>query len=340
MRRLETIIVVLALGFYVWFLSHFGTREVFAYVRLAGWGLVLTISLETFARLANTLGWMVTIGPYRALPFSQLFFARIAGEAVDYVTPSAQLGGQFVMAMMVRRSLDMGLALGTVVAAALCEMVGQIAFITLALLMSIQLIPRSSHFFWALLGGFILALALIAGFLYVQRKQPFSYLVSAAAKVPGIDAEEYEASAAEADQFLLDLYAHQHERLFLSSLCYLFAWSLGPLEIYILLRLLHQTASLQIALLVEAAGLLLERATFLIPAKLVSQEVGKALILALLGYPVGVGFAIGFLRRIKEMVWVLFGLLSLMIHRITVGTDTGAGRTDKIVALGMSGGSQ
>ena len=34
------------------------------------------------------------------------------------------------------------------------------------------------------------------------------------------------------------------------------------------------------------------------------------------------------------MVWVLFGLLSLMIHRMTVGTDTGAGRTDKIAALG------
>ena len=35
----------------------------------------------------------------------------------------------------------------------------------------------------------------------------------------------------------------------------------------------------------------------------------------MLGYPPGIGFAVGFLRRIKEMVWVLFGLLALMIHR-------------------------
>ena len=76
------------------------------------------------------------------------------------------------------------------------------------------------------------------------------------------------------------------------------------------MRLLHQPASLQIVLLVEALGLLIERATFLIPAKLVSQEGGKALILAMLGYPPGIGFVVGFLRRIKEMVWVLFGLLS------------------------------
>jgi hypothetical protein len=44
----------------------------------------------------------------------------------------------------------------------------------------------------------------------------------------------------------------------------------------------------------------------------------------MLGYPVGIGFAIGVLRRIKEMIWVLLGLLSLMIHRMVVQTGKGA----------------
>lgn len=324
MRRLETIIVILSLAFYVWFLSHFGTRQVIGYVRMAGWGLLLTISLEAFARAANTLGWWVTIGHYGPnLRFWELFSARIAGEAVDYVTPSAQLGGQFVMALMVRRKLEMAAGLSTVIVAALCEMVGQIVFITLALLLSIQLVPMAGDFFWAIIGGFVLAVALIAGFFYVQRKQPFSYLIRFAGKLPGIDAREYSASAAEADQILIDFYSHHQGRLIASTLLYLFAWSLGPVEIYILLLLLHQHATWQVALLVEAVGLLIERATFLIPAKLVSQEGGKALILALLGYPAGVGFAVGFLRRIREVVWVLFGLVCLMVHRITVGTESG-----------------
>jgi hypothetical protein len=54
----------------------------------------------------------------------------------------------------------------------------------------------------------------------------------------------------------------------------------------------------------------------MIPAKLVSQEGGKALILAMLGYPADVGFAIGLLRRVKEMVWVLLGLTTLAAHRL------------------------
>src|SRR5512143_4010718 len=101
MRRLETLILLLALGFYVWFLHRFGLATVIAYVRLAGWGLAATIALESISRIANTMGWRVMIVdcPPR-LSLGELLVARVSGEAIDYVTPSAQLGGQLVMAVM------------------------------------------------------------------------------------------------------------------------------------------------------------------------------------------------------------------------------------------------
>ena len=334
MRRLETIIVVLALAFYVWFLSHFGTRQVLGYVRLAGWGLLLTISLEAVARVANTLGWWVTIGNYaKDLRFRRLFAARIAGEAIDYVTPSAQIGGQFVMAMMVRPNLEMAPGLATVFVASLCEMIGQIGFMALAILATIRLVPLAAKFYWEIVGGFALALAFIGVFFFLQRNNPFSFLLRTASKFPGIDIDEYQDSAAEADTILHDFYSHHRIRLAASCLCYLVAWAMGAVEICILLRLLHQPASFEMALLVEALGQLIERVTFMIPGKLVSQEGGKALILAAFGYPAGVGFAIGFLRRIKEMVWVLIGLLSLMIHRMTVARASDDSRKDRVIAM-------
>jgi len=122
---------------------------------------------------------------------------------------------------------------------------------------------------------------------------------------------------------LVEFYLYHRWRVLLSAIWYLVAWSMGPLEIYILMRALGQHVSLEIALMVDAIGLLIERVTFLIPAKLVSQEGGKALILGMLGYPPGVGFAVGFLRRIKEMAWVLLGLASLMEHRLREGRRSG-----------------
>ena len=61
MRRLESLTIVLALGFYVWFLKHFGFKQLMDYVWAARWGLLLTISLESVARVANTIGWRATI---------------------------------------------------------------------------------------------------------------------------------------------------------------------------------------------------------------------------------------------------------------------------------------
>ena len=61
MRRIETLIILLALAFYAWFLRRFGWNDVLHYVCVAGWGLMLTVALEALARIANTLGWRVTI---------------------------------------------------------------------------------------------------------------------------------------------------------------------------------------------------------------------------------------------------------------------------------------
>jgi hypothetical protein len=321
MRRVETFFIVVAIAFYAWFLTHFGAREVLGYVRMVGWGLGVTIALESVARIINTIGWRATIEDYPPnLKFIELFTARIGGEAIDYVTPSAQLGGQFVMALTLRDKLRMPIGLATVAVAALAEAIGQIVFVSIALVISLRLIPIAAQLYWSIIGGFALAVALAGGFFFVQMKRPFSHLWRAAAKldIARVNIEDIKESADEADEVLLDFYARHRMRLLLACLCYVVAWSLGPIEIYILLKLLHQTATIQVALLVEGIGLLIERATFLIPAKLVSQEGGKALILAMLGYPAGSGFAIGILRRIKEMVWVLLGLLGLMIHRILV----------------------
>ena len=230
MRRFETLILLLALSFYVWFLRRFGLAEVVSYIRIAGWGLGLTIALESISRIANTLGWRVTIKDYpRDLRFGELFVARISGEAVDYVTPSAQLGGQFVMAVMVRRKLAMALGLATVIVASLAEAIGQIGFISAALLTALPFEARLHHLFWPMMGGLAIAIGLAAGFFVLQMKHPFSMLWKAAAtlNLGHLADPEVKAAAAEADALLLDFYS-RHRGISRSHACVIFspgAWA-------------------------------------------------------------------------------------------------------------------
>jgi uncharacterized membrane protein YbhN (UPF0104 family) len=345
MRRVETLILVLALGFYGWFLNHFGLSHAIQSVRLVGWGLLGTILLEAVARLANTIGWRVTIVDCpRKLSFGALFVARMAGEAIDYVTPTAQLGGQFVKALMVRRQLAIAVALATVIVASLAEAVGQIGFLSSALLIALPSEARlHHHIFWPVAGGMAIALGLAGGFFFVQLKEPFSYVLRVAAKfdVPQLADPEVQAAACDADALLTDFYANHRTRFALACCCYLIAWSMGPIEILIYLIPLHQPFTWITPLLVEALGQLVERATFLIPGKLMSQEGGKALIMGLLGYPTEIGFALGLLRRLKELAWVLFGLVGLTAHRMISERSTamaGASRQNLIKMRGAREG--
>ncbi|SRR5579875_103795 len=319
MRRLETIFIVVGIAFYGWLIHSIGLHSVFANLTRVGWGIGVTIALEGVARIANTLGWRTVIERCpRGLTFSRLFAARIAGEAIDYTTPSAQLGGQVVMALMVRDELPIAAGLATVVIATFAEAIGQIGFICGALLLSVRLASSLHDVFWPIIGGIGITVALAAGLFYVQKKRPFFHLWKAAAKLdlPALATVEIGEASQQADAMLIDFYQRNRLRLALSCLCYLFAWSLGPVEIYLLLGFLGQKSTLEVALLTEALGLLIERATFMVPAKLVSQEGGKALILGMLGYAPGTGFTVGLLRRIKELFWVLLGLSSLGVYRL------------------------
>ena len=141
----------------------------------------------------------------------------------------------------------------------------------------------------------------------------------------------------EADERLIEFYQHNRLRLLLSCLCYLVAWSLGPWRYICCWPSWGKRPTVEVALLTEALGLLIERATFMIPAKLVSQEGGKALILGILGYPAGIGFAVGFLRRIKELVWVLVGLAALGIYRLNEAAEGSGGRGNRRAGLSRHG---
>ena len=138
MRRIETLITLIAFQFYGWFLWHFGTASVLRDLRLSWWGLSVTVCLDAFLLTANTAGWRAAIVPYPNLLSFRELFARIAGEAIDYITPTAQLGGSFVSAMMIRDKLSISRGLASTVISSLTEALSKLLFIVAALILSAQ----------------------------------------------------------------------------------------------------------------------------------------------------------------------------------------------------------
>ena len=131
------------------------------------------------------------------------------------------------------------------VVASLAEAIGQIGFISTALMSGLPFEARLYHLFWPMMGGLAFAIALAIGFFFIQMKHPFSMLwkvrpssTLAISPIPRSKPRRPRPTVC-----CIDFYRRHRGRLALSCLCYFFAWSMGPVEIYILLTLLHQPAT-------------------------------------------------------------------------------------------------
>src|SRR5437867_6968827 len=114
-----------------------GVAEVASHLRQIGW-LAPLLPLPYIAVLmCDTQGWACAIPPTaqaHVVPFWYLSLARLAGEAINDLTPTASIGGEPVKVYLLRaRGLTTDAGLASVVVAKTTLTISQIVFILLGL---------------------------------------------------------------------------------------------------------------------------------------------------------------------------------------------------------------
>src|SRR5262245_30560292 len=122
------------LGLLIW---NVGIREIIGYLQQIGWLAPLLLVPYLVIALCDAKGWACAIpstAQAEEIPLWRLALARIAGEAVNNLTPTANLGGEPIKVYLLRAhglALDTGLA--SVVVAKTTLVISQIVFILLGL---------------------------------------------------------------------------------------------------------------------------------------------------------------------------------------------------------------
>src|SRR4051812_31071105 len=94
MKRLNTVLLGLGVVFLACLIWKTGWRELWHQVSALGWGIMLIILAEGLANLAHTLGWRQCISTRNGhLPLWGLFRMNMAGWGINYLTPTASVGG-------------------------------------------------------------------------------------------------------------------------------------------------------------------------------------------------------------------------------------------------------
>ncbi len=297
---------ILALGSatFLYLLWSFGPLRVWDLFRGFGWGFAVLLPFQYLDHMLNASGWRLAFTPAQAakVSFWELVRVRIAGDGVNYLTPSASIAGEFVRPGMLRSPLPHDAKVSSVVVAKAAQAAGQGLFVLLGL---VYLINARAYDFkagqagWAATGISAMLCGVAVG-LGLLAARPPERLVS---RFPAAFA------ALEPLRRSLREFLGRHPlRLVGSILFFMLGYAWGAAEIWLICRFLGFPVGPEIALCIEFLSNLVDAFAFMVPAKIGTQEAGKAVIFKGLGLAADVGFTAGLIRHTRELLWAAMGL--------------------------------
>jgi glycosyltransferase 2 family protein len=283
--------------------------------RLTWWQFGIVCLPYAVIMAADTLGWRFAFARDRA-PFWRLYGARLAGEALNVVTAVGAVGGEAAKAWLVRRDVTYEESVPSVIVAKTTITLSQALFLLLGLVLARLTLPAGADIVRGMMWLLVIEVLAVGGFVGAQ----LSGLVARGGRLLEVFGVIRDTAYAETlDRALRDYYRTQWRRLGLSFGFHLAGWLLSALDAIVILWALGLTASITTAIIIEALGSGVRFATFLVPASLGPSEAANAAALAALGFGAGAGLAFSFVRRARQVVWIVLGIAVLVVMRWSAG---------------------
>jgi uncharacterized protein (TIRG00374 family) len=270
---------------------------------------------------ADTLGWRCTFPPAVAvgLPFARLYLARMAGEGINSVTPTAAVGGEPVKLYLLRGlRLSPSDGVASLVIAKTALTVTQSLFVVLgiAAFLARQGLARLEVI--ALGGLLVLTAGFAVGLVRLQRRGPaltlwrWLHRVLPRARFVG----RLRHAAASIDERLADFYRIEKGAFLRASGWHMLGWLLGVWEVKLMMWVIGAPITWGDALIIEAIAQPIRATAIVIPGGLGTQEIGGVAFCTYLGIAEPVAVTLWLLKRARELVFDGLGLLYLGRHQV------------------------
>ena len=289
-------------------------QEVWQQITLVGWvGLAVVIIFYFLEFLSEVYTWQLT---FKSIPLtpqwtSRLFLIYMVGAAFNRVTPLASLGGEGFKAVMLKTHYQISYP----ETGASIILTKTLNTLSLLLFVAIGFFPlfiseQFSASFKTVAG---LSFAVFAGciliFFLLQRFRLASWLAHRLEHFPwGNRLAKLLGNLRSVDERLVEFYTNR-SRMRNGLIVAFLNWPLGALEIFFLMQFLRYPITFADAWLLDSVAQLVRAGTFFIPANIGTLE-GSLVVLgaAITGSP-ALGLTISVIRRLKDLLWILLGLL-------------------------------
>lgn len=311
MRWIHGIVLALGVAVFVFLLQRVGLETLWRDAAKLGWGIVAIVAIEGLGDLLRTAAWQRCFHSEHRPGMLRLWWPNLAGAAVNYVTPTATIGGEVVRGTLSPRGIPATEVTSSLAINRLTLSVADAAIAVAGAGVVLARLPMGLAGRAGVLTGIGLLLLGTGIFLWLQRTGRMASLVgrrSALARVLGPErAERVRHISEEIDGRMATVHRDELGALLRSTALQLAARAVGAVQLWMFLAWMGAPSDVATVLTVFLVARAVEAVAFFVPASLGAQEGGFMLGISLAGLEPSLGLLFSLALRVEQLTWTAIG---------------------------------
>lgn len=301
-------------------------QELWQNLRKAGIWFPAVLLLWLFIYLLNALSWYIIIrdGKHAPVPFWKVYKLTVSGFALNYATPVGLMGGEPYRIMELTPYVGGSKATSSVILYVMMHIFSHFCFWMFSVLLYLVLEPLNLGM------GIVLAIVgvccLLAIYFFMKgykngmavRTIRLLCHVPFAKKWANRFLVERKDALERVDAQIAELHRQRKTTFYASLGLEFLARIVGCVEVLFILNILTSNVSFLSCVLIMAFTSLFANLFFFSPMQLGAREGGFALATGGLAIPSAFGIYTGLITRVRELIWIVIGVLLMK-----VGNNTG-----------------
>jgi hypothetical protein len=297
-----------------------GPSQLLHDVREAGWTVPAIVGVYGIVYVLNTIAWRLTMIEPPRLDFGRAWTVNVAAFAMNYLTPFASIGGEPFKIVAASQWMGARNATASVLNYRLVHIQAHLLVFLTGVALAFMILPAGTIATPVLIVLATFLIVLAALLVSAHREGVIERLFDVLLKIPVVRGivrrlEPRRAALIEIDNQLIAFHRAYPVRYYGALFTEYAARVFSMLEFLIIARGIGHPVSFGAAFLIGGFSSLVVNLFFFMPFNVGSKEGGLYAIFAALGLPSRLGVAAAVISRIRELSWILIGLLLVLASR-------------------------
>lgn len=299
----------------------FGIENILKNLARVGWYFIPIIGTWVFVYLCNAVALKIIINRPE-ISFPKILSVTISGYALNYLTPFFHLGGEPYRILVLKDLIGTTKAVSATISYLMLHFLSSFLIWLSAAILILFFIPLSvlsyCFFIISLVVFSYVVFLFIKGYKNGVTKSFASFLV----RLPllnrfGEKVENKQAILSEIDDNTRELYHFRKGSFLVVNFFECLSRFIATFEFYFILKAVGLNPTLLETFIINAGLGLISNMFFIVPFELGVKEGGLYAVLGFLHFTPSMGIFVGIVNRLRELFWILIGLLLILLTNKT-----------------------